>query len=63
MLLFDYVGTSVRFNQSLYNFNEGTGPAQPVLILSNSASFFIAVQVRDNQNTATSEWSNIITKC
>ena len=46
---------TVSFNQLTYNFNEDTGPAQPVLVLSNPSSTDITVQVRDNQNTATSE--------
>ena len=54
-IVVQYVGTSVRFNQSSYSVNEGAGPARPVLVLSNSASFPITVQVRDNQNTAASE--------
>ena len=55
VVVVQYVGTSVRFNQSTYNINEGAGPVQPVLVLSNSASFPITVQVRDTQNTATGE--------
>ena len=45
----------MRFNQSSYSVNEDAGPAQPVLVLSYSASFPITVQVRDNENNATSE--------
>ena len=55
LLFYIYIGTYVRFNQSSYSVNEGAGPAQPVLVLGNSASFPITVQVRDTQNTATSE--------
>ena len=43
------------FNQSTYNVGEGAGPGQPVLLLSNPSSTDITVQVRDNQNNATSE--------
>ena len=49
------VAATVRFSQSTYSFNEDAGPAQPVLVLSNPSSSDITVQVRDNQNTATSE--------
>jgi len=45
----------VKFDQATYNVNEGAGPAQPVLVLSNPSSTDITVQVRDIQNTATSE--------
>ena len=46
---------TVRFSETTYSFNEDDGPAQPVLVLSNPSSTDITVQVRDNQNTATSE--------
>ena len=49
------VAVTVRFDQSTYSFNEDAGPAQPVLVLSNPSSTDITVQVRDTQNTATSE--------
>ena len=52
---------TVRFSETTYNFNEDAGLAQPVLVLSNPSSTDITVVVRDDQNTATSEWSNIIT--
>ena len=46
---------TVNFSQSTYSFNEDAGPAQLGLVLSNPSSTDITVQVRDNQNTATSE--------
>ena len=46
---------TVNFNQSTYSVNEDAGPVQPVLVLSNPSSTDITVQVRDTQNTATSE--------
>ena len=46
---------TINFSQSTYSVNEGDGPAQPVLVLSNPSSTDITVQVRDTQNTATSE--------
>jgi len=54
---------TVNFSQQSYSVNEDDGPAQPVLVLSNPSSTSITVQVRDTENTATSESSNIITKC
>ena len=52
---FHHLAITVTFSQSTYSFNEDAGPAQPVLVLSNPSSTDITVQVRDNQNTATSE--------
>ena len=46
------VDATVSFNQSAYSINEGHGPVQPVLVLSNPSSFDIAVQVTDTNNTA-----------
>ena len=46
---------TVRFGEATYSFNEVTGHAQPVLVLSNPSSTDITVEVRDNANTATSE--------
>ena len=45
----------VTFDQSTNSVNEGAGPAQPVLVLSNPSSTDITVQVRDIPKTATSE--------
>ena len=50
-----YVGASVRFNQSTYSVNEDAGPAQPLLVLSNVASFNVTVQVVSTDRTATGE--------
>ena len=52
---FQYLVVTVSFNQSTYSVDEGAGPAQPILVLSNPSSTDITVQVRDNENTATSE--------
>ena len=49
------VAITVAFSQSSYRIDEDDGPAQPVLVLSNPSSTDITVQVRDTQNTATSE--------
>jgi len=61
--LYLLVDITVSFSQSTYSVDEDDGPAQPVLVLSNPSSTDITVQVRDTENTATSEWTNIITKC
>jgi len=52
-LLFISIAPTVMFSQSTYSVDEGAGPAQPVLVLSNPSSTDITVQVRDTQNTAT----------
>jgi len=46
---------TVSFSQSTYRINERDGLVQPVLVLSNSSSITIAVEVRDKSITATSE--------
>ena len=55
LLIHFIIVPSISFGQSAYSFNEDAGPAQPVLVLSNPSSTDITVQVRDIQNTATSE--------
>jgi len=59
-ILWSYLATTIAFSQSTYSVDEDDGPAQPVLVLSNPSSTDITVQVRDTQNTATSEYNNII---
>ena len=49
------VAITVSFSQTTYSVDEDDGPAQPVLVLSNPSSTDITVQVRDTENTATSE--------
>jgi len=49
------IAITISFSQATYNVDENNGAAQPVLVLSNPSSTDITVQVRDNQNTATSE--------
>jgi len=41
---------TVFFNQSTYSVNEGYGPAQPVLVLSNRSSTDITVRVTNNDD-------------
>jgi len=48
------------FGDRTYSVDEDDGPAQPVLVLSNPSSTDITVQVRDDDDTATSEWINYI---
>ena len=54
-MTFSHVDIIIIFSQSTYSVNEDNGPAQLVLVLSNPSSTDITVQVRDTQNTATSE--------
>ena len=46
---------TVNFSQSTYSVTEDARSVQLGLILSNPSSTDITVQVRDNQDTATSE--------
>ena len=50
----------MAFSNRTYSVDEDDGPAQPVLVLSNPSSTDITVQVRDDDDTATSEWTNIM---
>jgi len=47
------VAPTVNFSQSAYNVDEGDGPAQPVLILSNPSSTDITVSVFSTDGSAT----------
>jgi len=49
----------VDFNQSTYIVNENDGPAQPVLVLSNSSSTDIIVQVYAKDGSATGKYCDI----
>ena len=53
--------TLVTFSQSMYNVSEGSGLVRPVLVLNGSLSTHIIVQINSVNNTATGEWTNIIT--
>ena len=46
---------NVSFNQPTYSVNENDGVLQPVLVLSESSSTDITVQVRSTDKTATGE--------
>ena len=50
---------TVMFSQLKYIVNENNGPAQPVLVLSNSIPIPFTVQVKDTPGTAISEQHNI----
>ena len=54
------LATIVMFNQSMYNVDEDTGPAQLILVLSNPSSSDITVQVITEDGSATGEYCNII---
>ena len=53
------LATIVMFNQSMYNVDEDTGPAQLVLVLSNPSSSDITVHVVTEYGSATGEYCNI----
>ena len=50
----------MTFEQLAYNVNEDAGPAQPILVLSNSSSTDITVQVTTTDGSATGEYSSIL---
>ena len=53
---------TVFFNQSTYSVNEGYGPAQLVLVLSNPSSEDITVQVK-NKYDGTAESKKHMLQC
>ena len=48
------------FSEIMYSVNEGAGPAQPVLVLSNPSTAPITVQVFNTDGTATGEYCSIL---
>ena len=48
------------FNQTTYNVDENTGPAQPGLVLSNPSSTDITVPVATSDRSATDEYCSIL---
>ena len=48
------------FSETMYSVNEDGGPAQPVLVLSNSSSTDITVEVFNTNRTAFGEYCNIL---
>ena len=49
---------NISFNESVYCINEPDGPVQPILVLSNSLSSDITVQVLNIDLTATGKYMN-----
>ena len=47
------------FDQPTYSVDEDGGPAQPALVLSNSISTNITVEVFSTDGSATGEYCNI----
>ena len=56
LLLLITVVFTLSFSQSTYSINEDVGSIQLTLVLSNSLSTDITVQVVDDDNTATGEY-------
>ena len=54
--LYIILDVNVSFSQSTYSINEDVGSIQLTLVLSNSLSTDITVQVVDDDNTATGEY-------
>ena len=48
------------FSETMYSVIEGTGPAQPVLVLSNPSSFEFSVNVTNTDGSATGEYYSIL---
>ena len=54
-LLFFLLAITVMFNETMYFVDENTGPAQPVLVLSNPSSMTFTVQVTNTDGSAIGE--------
>ena len=50
----------VGFKHSTYSVSENTGPAQPVLVLSDPLSTDITVSVYNTDGSATGEYCSIL---
>ena len=48
------------FNQTTYSVDEGAGPAQPVLVLSNPSATDFNVTVTNTDGSATGEYCSIL---
>ena len=51
---------TVMFSETLYSVNEGGGSAQTGIVLSNSSSTTITVQVFNTDGSATGEYCSIL---
>ena len=50
----------MSFSETEYSINEDDGPVQPVLLLSNPSSTDFAIQIRDNDRTASSKLNTLM---
>ena len=55
-----FLAITVMFEQSTYSVDEDSGPAQPVLVLSNPSSMEFTVQVTNTDGSATGEYCSIL---
>ena len=58
--MYDPLAITVMFNEITYSVNEGAGPAQPVLVLSNPSSMEFTIQVTNTDGSATGEYCSIL---
>ena len=56
ILTFIHIAFTVMFEQPTYSVNENTGPAQPVLVLSNPSSMTFSVTVTNTDGSATGKY-------
>ena len=59
-VVYHLLATTVMFSEIIYSVNENTGPAQPVLVLSNPSSSNITVEVLSSDGSATGEYCSIL---
>ena len=60
MLIFCFLVITVMFDQTIYSVDEDSGPAQPVLVLSNPSTMTITVTVTNTDGSATGEYCSIL---
>ena len=58
--MFNHLGINVMFERPMYSVDEDSGPAQPVLILSNPSSMAFNVTVTNTDGSATGEYCSIL---
>ena len=60
ILVFCSLAITVMFSETMYSVNENSGPAQPVLVLSNPSSTSFNVTVTNTDGSATGEYCSIL---
>ena len=57
---FILLAITVMFSETMYSVDEDSGPAQPVLVLSNPSATSFDVTVTNTDGSATGEYCSIL---